>query len=274
MSVKNPKNIKWGVRQRLEFLEQELFWTGRINRVVLAEKIGISKAQASADIAKYKELAGNNMIYSLSDKTYLAAPRFKPVFISTSPHTFLEGLIGICAEKVFLPFRDIDPMLLRFIHNAVIDETWVKICYQSMSSSQPKERTIAPHSFLSDGSRWHVRAYDESTKSFRDFVLGRIKTAKEKTINTTGEHLWRQHHDVDWVKMVNIELAPHPSLSLEQQASIATDYQMIDGRVLFAVRKACLFYVVARMRLLDESMNPKVQQVVMTNRDEIKGYFK
>jgi len=273
MSIKNPKSIKWGVRQRLEFLERELFWTGRVNRITLAEKTGISKAQASADIAQYKKLA-NNMAYSLSGKTYLAAPRFKPVFISTSPHTFLEGLIGICAEKVPLPFRDIDPVLLRAIHHAVLDEAWVKITYQSMSSIQVKERTIAPHSFLSDGSRWHVRAYDESTKSFRDFVLGRIKSVDVAEICAQGEHFWQQRYDADWETMVNLILSPHPDLSKEQQEAIAADYQMADGRISFSVRKACLLYVVARMRLLDESKNPAIQQVVLENRKEIAGYFK
>ena len=63
------QDIKWAARKRLELIEMELFWSGRVNRQTLMEKTGISKAQASADLAQYKKLADNNLAYNLTEKT-------------------------------------------------------------------------------------------------------------------------------------------------------------------------------------------------------------
>lgn len=267
---KEVKDLKWGVRKRLEFIERELFWTGKINRVTLMEKTGVSKAQASLDLAHYKKLADNNLIYNLSEKTYQVASKFKPLFISTSPHLFLESLIGSCAEKVPLPLRDIDPNFLRVLHSAVVEKSWVTISYQSMSLPTIRSRKIAPHSFLSDGWRWHVRAFDSHSKTFRDFVLGRINAVEVTPEKENGEQDWEQTHDVAWNEMIELHLAPHPDLSDAQRQSIAADYMMIAGGVTVPVRRACLFYVVKRLRLLDEAKEPAEQQVVLQNRDAIK----
>jgi predicted DNA-binding transcriptional regulator YafY len=36
---------------------------------------------------------------------------------------------------------------------------------------------IEPHALAHDGFRWHVRAFDRETKTFRNFVLGRLSDA-------------------------------------------------------------------------------------------------
>ena len=269
------RDLKWGVRQRLEVLERELFWNGRINRNTLAEKTGISKAQASLDLGSYKDLAGPNLVYSLSEKTYLAAPNFTARLIDISTNEFLSSHVGTCAEHIPSPHRNIDPDCLRVVHHAVENKGWVTIDYQSMSSQKIKSRTIAPHFFISDGFRWHLRAYDFSVRGFRDFVLGRILIAVETMpVDTNGEHQWKEGYDKAWHAKVDLILMPHPGLSDSQKEAITRDYQMIGGRVVFTFRQAYLIYPVARMRLLDEAKDPATQQVVLVNRDEIAGYFK
>lgn len=275
MENSNELNIKWGVRQRLQFLERELFWTGKISRQSLMESMGISKAQASIDIASYKKLAGQNLIYDLSNKTYRVSESFAPVFVSTSPHSFLDQQIGVCAEYSPLPFREIDSSHLRLIHKAVIDKSWVSIDYQSMTSSGLSSRTIAPHSFVFDGARWHVRAYDFISKEFRDFVLGRIKEAVETKLEPPNEELnWETQHDIAWEDEVELVLTPHPGLNPEQRDAICSDYRMAEGQTVLSVRKACLFYIVSRLRLLDEADDPAIQQVVIANKEEIKIHLK
>ncbi len=209
MENSSELDIKWGVRQRLQFLERELFWTGMISRQSLMGSTGISRAQASIDIASYKKLAGENLIYDLSNKTYRVSENFNPVFVSTSPHAFLDQQVGVCAEYTSLPFREIDPSHLRLIHKAVINKYWVSIDYQSMTSSGLSSRTIAPHSFVSDGARWHVRAYDFISNEFRDFVLGRIKEAVETKLEGPNEELnWETQHDIAWEDEVELVLPP------------------------------------------------------------------
>jgi predicted DNA-binding transcriptional regulator YafY len=50
----------------------------------------------------------------------------------------------------------------------------VNTVYQSMSRPQPSPRIIEPHALTHDGFRWHARAFDRETGTFRDFVLGRL----------------------------------------------------------------------------------------------------
>ncbi|ALC15260.1 hypothetical protein DSOUD_0468 [Desulfuromonas soudanensis] len=271
LSVKR-EDLKWAARRRLELIEMELFWSGRVNRHTLMEKTGISKAQASADLAQYKKLAEDNFAYNLTEKTYQVSPTFSPLFISTSPQVFLTQLAfdGGNAEQLRLPARDIQPALLRVIAQAVQSATCVDITYQSMSSPKPNARVIAPHSFVSDGWRWHMRAFDFRTSSFRDFLLARILRTQEYAAPVNQEdHPWSKEKDAEWHTMVPLKIVPHPGLSPQQRAVVAGDFAMVNGEVVFSVRQACLFYVLRQLRFLDESKHPAEQQIVLANKEEV-----
>lgn len=266
------EDIKWAARKRLELIEIELFWAGRVNRQTLMEKTGISKAQASADLAQYKKLAEENITYNLTEKTYQVSSTFSPLFISTSPQVFLTQLAfgGGNAEQLQLPARDIQPALLRVIANAVQAETCLDITYQSMSSPDPKTRIIAPHTFVSDGWRWHVRAYDYLTDSFRDFLLPRILRAQETKVPTNqADRSWSKEKDTRWGTIVTLKIVPHPGLSPQQMVVVATDFGMVNGEALFPVRQACLFYILKQLRFLDESKKPAEQQIILANKEEV-----
>ncbi len=266
------EDIKWAARKRLELIEMELFWSGRVNRQTLIEKTGISKAQASADLAQYKKMADDNLAYNLTEKTYQVTPSFSPVFINTSPQIFLSQLAfsGGDAEQLKLPTRDIQPELLRIVANAVHTATCVDITYQSMSSPEPKARIIAPHDFVSDGWRWHVRAFDFLSNSFRDFLLARILRAGECAPPREKQgQLWSKEHDIEWQTRIPLRIVPHPGLSPQQKAVVESDFGMADGEVLFPVRQACLFYVLRQLRFIDESKSPAEQQIVLANKEDI-----
>lgn len=267
----HKQKVKWGVRQRLEFLENHLYWRGQINRKTIMEETGVSKAQASLDLTLYKKQAPDNLTYSLSDKTYYISDSFKPLYIDINSHYFLVSQPDELAEHVSLPFRNINANNLRIIHKAIEGQSWVIIEYQSLSNHPKSIRTIAPHHYVSDGHRWHVRAYDFSVAEFRDFVLGRIIHATEVTFEASYDrHNWKPKHDRAWNEEAELILAPHPGLTGDQRSTIEADYCMKDGFTSCKVRKACLFYVIAQLRLLDESSNPWVQQVVLKNKNEIE----
>ncbi|MEN1403023.1 hypothetical protein AAIH02_32695, partial [Pseudomonas aeruginosa] len=67
-----PKSLSWGLESRLQFIDFRLRWERRINRMDLTEHFAISVPQASLDIAKYTELAPNNLTYDRRSKTYTA----------------------------------------------------------------------------------------------------------------------------------------------------------------------------------------------------------
>lgn len=265
------QNLKWGVRQRLEFLENHLYWRGQINRKTIMDETGVSRAQASLDLTLYKEQAPENLTYSLSNKTYYLSDNFKPLYIDIDPQNFLRSQPTELTEQISLPLRNINTEHLRILHKAIENQTWVTIEYQSLSNHPKSVRTIAPHHYVSDGHRWHIRAFDFSVSEFRDFVLGRIIHATETAVHKSSDnHKWEQKDDSDWNKQVELILTSHPGLSDEQRTIIESDYGMKDGQTIFKVRKACLFYVVAQMSLFDESPVPRVQQVVLQNHKEIE----
>ena len=47
---KDKSELRWGVAQRLEFIEFRLFWEGHVNRSDLMEQFGLSVNQSSAHL--------------------------------------------------------------------------------------------------------------------------------------------------------------------------------------------------------------------------------
>jgi len=49
----DKSELRWGVEQRLEFIEFRLFWEGHVNRGDLTDVFGVSVNQASTDLNRY-----------------------------------------------------------------------------------------------------------------------------------------------------------------------------------------------------------------------------
>jgi hypothetical protein len=69
-------DLTWAQRKRLEFIEQRLIHDGWFQRAHLVQEFGISQPQASSDIARYTELAPNNLKYDASLKKFLRGDSF------------------------------------------------------------------------------------------------------------------------------------------------------------------------------------------------------
>ena len=76
-------SLRWGVEQKLQFIEFRLFWEGHVNRGDLIDKFGISQNQASGDLNRYIALAPDNMIYDKSGKSYVRSSSFNPIFLKS-----------------------------------------------------------------------------------------------------------------------------------------------------------------------------------------------
>lgn len=146
--------------------------------------------------------------------------------------------------------RKIDTEVLRSVLSAVRDERSLKLYYQSMNRDRPDPawRRITPHAFGFDGLRWHVRAWCHETARFKDFLLSRVLGHGE-----FGEPGAGAAQDRLWQESFDIIIVPHPELSAGQQAVVAKDYNMVDGRAVLTVRYAMLFYVLKRLGLLEEA---------------------
>jgi len=265
--------MQWAQTQRMRFIEDKLRWEGRINRSDISAAFGVSMVQATTDLQTYQRLAPQNIQYDGTVRAYLPTPQMKPEFGSPSSDAVLGEMArgDGPAEIMPLPSRHIAPSILRPILQAISDEKNVCIVYQSLSRPESTERVIRPHTFVSDGRRWHVRGYCEETGEFRDFLLARILGVDR--IEQPSEFPGPEK-DTYWNSIIQIILAPHPGLSPMQQKVITEDYGMTEGKGVFPLRHAYLPYLLRRLNLVKSTDQAREQQLMIVNREDVDRWHK
>lgn len=268
--------LKWGVERRLEFIEFRLFWEGGVNRSDIIETFDVSVPQASKDLTLYQERAPLNAIYDKSAKRYIASSEFRPCFLKPDAGQYLNQLRSV-SEQILepsvswianfppyggppIPVRGVVTETLRMVVAAIRSNHAIEVRYQSLSSPEPRWRWIAPHAIGFDGFRWHVRAFCEVDRTFKDFLLPRI-------LGTKGRHPSPvvPDEDADWNEYITLEIGPHPDLSDSQKKVIELDYGMRGGRASIPVRKALRYYALRRLGLdIDSKARaPQDQQIIL-----------
>lgn len=278
----DKSELRWGVEQRLEFIEFRLFWEGHVNRSDLMDQFGVSVNQASTDLNRYIGFAPANMVYDKSARTYVRGSAFQPQFLEPDASRYLAQLRSV-AENILdredswianlpsfasapTPVRGVDPVTLRSVVGAIRRSEEIEIRYQSLSSPDPRWRWIAPHAIAFDGFRWHARAFCLTDECFKDFLLSRmIEIRGSRESGKTADD------DLDWNSEVVLEVAPHPELSETQAKVIALDYGMRGGSAKIKVRRALLYYALRRLGLDTDpaARRPQDQQIVLMNAPEI-----
>ena len=280
----DKSELRWGVEQRLEFIEFRLFWEGHVNRSDLMDQFGVSVNQASTDLNRYIGFAPANMVYDKSARTYVRGSAFQPQFLEPDASRYLAQLRSV-AENILdredswianlpsfasapTPVRGVDPVTLRSVVGAIRRSEEIEIRYQSLSSPDPRWRWIAPHAIAFDGFRWHARAFCLTDECFKDFLLSRmIEIRGSRESGTSADD------DLDWNSEVVLEVAPHPELSETQAKVIALDYGMRGGSAKVKVRRALLYYALRRLGLDTDpaARRPQDQQIILLNRNAILG---
>jgi hypothetical protein len=268
--------LKWGVERRLEFIEFRLYWEGGVNRSDIIEAFDVSVPQASKDLTLYQERAPRNAVYDKSAKRYVASNKFQPCFLKPDAGQYLnqlrsvaEGTLDSSASWIAhsptyagppVPARGVNNDTLRTVLAAIRKKQSVELKYQSLSSDDPRWRWIAPHAIGFDGFRWHIRAFCEVDKLFKDFLLSRIIEAR--SVRPSGAS---PADDSDWNELITLEIGPHPDLSEGQKRIIALDYGMRGGRAQIQVRKALRYYALRRLGLdtPQDARRPQDQQIVL-----------
>ena len=260
--------LKWEARKRLEAIERRLWWTGRLSRAVLVTEFGISTQQASADIARYQDVAPGNAVFDGSRRTYVATPEMRCRLIEPTADDYRQwqpveaaGVVGIA-----LPLRPLPAEALQPVTRAVHQRQSIEVNYQSMSSETPTTRWITPHSIVFDGYRYHARAWCHLREDFRDFVIGRL--AHTGGVGDPGPGIER---DEAWHTRIALKLGPHPGLTPTQRAIIEREFGMEDGSVTLRVREALLHYTLVQLRIdrFTPERRPAEQQVVVLNPESI-----
>ena len=280
--------IKWATRQRLQYIELIAYYTGVVTRSDVAQAFGISDAAATKDLKFYNDIAPENLMYKHSVFGFVPSNAFKEVFADLSPAVVLPmieanltvaggpnqqlSVFGIPIDGLVLPNRLPEKSVLAQITRAIHNNKKLKVSYHSLSKRDSShERLIEPHSLVNTGFRWHVRAYNEETFDFRDFVLSRFVSAE--CLATAAES--SAQYDDDWSEIISLKLSPHPKLDDENRASLLIDYGSNKDIIEIKIRRALIGYLLQQLSVdttADFSLNPKKYQLVVINRDEIEPF--
>lgn len=242
-------------RDRLAFIDFNLQFFGHVSRTDLISRFKTGLAASTRDFSAYKEFAPYNLILRHQTKSYHRTDDFKPLF-THDPEAILTALsrgfgngisTGVqpseqCFDAVRLihPNSNIIASIMRAIHN----NKAIKCGYVSLSSGETV-RALVPHSIVNNGHRWHVRAYDRKSNSFRDFVASRFTYVSELQ---GAVHVHEASpYDHQWQTIVDLVLIPHPSI--QHPKAIEMDYNMLEGQLTLPARAAVAAYVLRQWQV-------------------------
>ncbi|WP_049722726.1 helix-turn-helix transcriptional regulator [Gilvimarinus polysaccharolyticus] len=265
---------------RLTTLELVAYWEGAVNASVLVKHFGISRQQASTDIKRYRELAPHNLQYDEAAKAFLPLSAFTPYFISAQAEQYLAWLgqpdlahntARLPIHNLALSVRPIAPQLMRAVAQAIRHNQRLEVDYVSLTNPSRQGRVIAPHALIQTGLRWHLRAWCEHKKQFRDFVLSRFRG--DATLSGPATHTAAQ--DTVWNTQVTLTFEPDPRLNAAQREVIEVDYQMQNGQLNIQTRACLAQYLLQEMRINPKVLDgiPEAQQLVLVNLSDIKQWL-
>jgi hypothetical protein len=261
-------------RERLFHIDFRAWFLGRVTRGALIHRFGIKEAAATRDIALYRSLAPGNLVFEGSEKIYLCAPDFRPLFDHPPERTLIaisEGLGDDAAGEVGQHVRTERPLRLNHpsieviaaVSRAIAQRRLLRIAYMSLNSGE-SVREIAPFALVDTGVRWHARAFDRRRGRFLDFVLTRIRSAE--LLDETPRPEEDREADDQWMRIVELELTPHPGLARPE--AVAMDYAMENGVLRARLRAALVGYALQRWSVdasEDHSLSPDRHQLWLRN---------
>lgn len=276
--------IRWDLLLRYRLIEIIVLWEGRLTTNHICHSFGIGRQQASKDINTYlRELAPGNLVYDRHLKGYVPGPDFRPVVTQgqvAEYHDLLSRQHNLSETFAELDLRvpghtvvpdiscRIPPATMRAVVAATRQHRPVRASYVSLSRPEATESLLEPHAVVCTGNNWHVRAWCQANREFRDFALTRFQSTPEllqqKSRHTAAE-------DEDWQRQVTLDIIPDQRLTEAQQQVIARDFGMEDGLLQVRCRAALTPYVLSRLGItLDNSHpNPLVQQVELARPDQV-----
>lgn len=246
------ESISFAQKQRLAYIDFCLLFKGSIYRQDLINRFQVGLSAGSRDFNIYKELAPNNLSYDSREKRYFQTSEFKPVFEHDASRTLTKlandvsdgfDAIGDIHFPVEAPssLNIPDIFIVARLVQAILNNKAVSVIYTSLSSGSGA-RELVPHSIVDNGLRWHVRAFDRKSQSFRDFVLTRISKVTIKETPTAEE---TAEADTEWQRLIPLQLVPHAK-NVEFPTAIEMDYGMDNQQLLIEVRAAMAGYLLRR----------------------------
>lgn len=245
---KQESTVSPKLQERLDLIDFRLRFLGDVRRPDLIERFGIAPAVATRDLAGYREIAPGNMVFDDSRKTYVASQDFRPVF-THDPADVLNALttgIGDCHQHTaigYVPSESTQRLntpslqVIEAISRAIHQQRAVRLVYHTAMG--PSEREVVPFALVDSGQQWLVRAYDREAQQFCDLVPTRMADL----VLLDGAVLPHERSDQDqqWVRIVPLELVPHPALPTPEM--VCLDFAMVGGVLKLEARAAVVGYL-------------------------------
>ena len=182
------EQISQSLKERLTYIDFQLYFFGSISRSDLMGRFGIKQAAATRDIAYYKKLAIDNIKYDQTKKTYLYSGLEKPYF-DYNPHHVLSVLArGFSSHSFSLDQEPLitceSPLVLNTpklecianLTRAIKQNKVINLNYSSIEHSSI--RAFVPFALVNSGLKWYVRGFDRARQNFHDLVLTRISSSE------------------------------------------------------------------------------------------------
>jgi hypothetical protein len=281
--IEQQEDVKWEAFLRYRYIEIIALWEGRLTTNHIQGNFGVQRQQASKTINEYKKIAPDNLVYDQKLKGYTTGPDFKPRFMNGVVGEYLnllnsQNLIEGSLEKMTvattntyvlqLPNRLVKPKIVRQLVRACERGQRLEIQYASMSTPKGEERVIAPHTLVNSGFRWHVRAYCEKSRDYRDFILDRILEVTDEL----GDRLEPAEHDTSWFETIDLQLIPNPELSEDQQELIRNEHCYGKDRRTITTKKATAHYLLQLLQVPTHRNRPaKEHPLILENLDQLKA---
>lgn len=279
-AIADPHGLNQAQRERLAFIDFKAFFCGEVRRSDLEARFGIAPAASTRDLTTYRSLAPSNLVYDPSAKLYTLGPNFQPVFefshdraLTWLRQGFGDGLSLKTKQPVLTDgaYLLVPPPLntLAALSRSIYQTAAITISYLSLSSGA-SQRSIVPLALVENGLRWHVRAYDRKNNRFGDFVVNRITQITPLNEPVSDNELITA--DIQWNRVVELELVPHPSL--KHPEAVIADYGMVDGVLRTQARAAVVGYALHRWQVdcsPDHSLPPHEHQLWLRNTPALYG---
>lgn len=237
-------------RDRLAYIEFRLYFLGDVGRADLMKRFGVAPAVATRDFALYRSLFKDNLTFDNLTKTYVIGEGFAPAFrhvadrvLTALSEGFGDGVNPVAGPLVpcEMPLALNRPRLevLAPVTRAIHQGRALRMHYVSHTSGATT-REIVPFAMVSDGLRWHVRAFCRMRRRFIDFVISRMDET-EVILAGDIDKCERSAEDIQWNRIVELELVPHPDRKSPE--IVEKDFGMTGGVLQLKLRAAMAGYV-------------------------------
>jgi hypothetical protein len=239
-------------QERLFYLEFRLYFLGHANRSDLQKRFGLKESSASRDIALYKKLAPDNVVYDYGIKSYIPQESFVPLYSYTAAQVLTALTYGFGDDYAGPKFPEIatespsqTPLpsihTLAAVTRSIHKEQALSMEYISESKGK-RVQAIVPHALIDSGTRWLVRAYDRLNERFDDFVINRIAQVLGESDSPEVHEL--KESDEQWNQIISFTLNPHPSLAYPE--AVSSEFGMHDGNLKMTCRAALKGYMLSQ----------------------------